>query len=87
VTFKLPGIAASDAQGVSLVGDFNDWDIRANRMKRLKNGDYAIKLNLEPGKDYQFRYLIDESRWENDWNADGYVKNPFGDSDNSVVKV
>ena len=87
VTFRLPKVAAPDAETVSIVGDFNDWNGQSDRMKRLKNGDYTIKLNLEPGKDYQFRYLIDESQWENDWNADCYVKSPFGDTDNSVVKV
>lgn len=87
VTFKLPRTAAAEAKRVSIVGDFNDWDSHANRMKRLKNGDFSIKIHLEPGRDYQFRYLIDESRWENDWQADSYVKSPFGDSENSVVKV
>lgn len=85
VTFRLPKIAASDAKNVCIVGDFNNWNIRANPMKKLKNGDYTIKLDLEPGKEYQFRYFIDESKWENDWNADKYVKSLYGDSDNSVV--
>jgi 1,4-alpha-glucan branching enzyme len=85
VTFTLPKIAASDAKNVCIVGDFNNWNIRANPMKKLKNGDYTVKLDLEPGKEYQFRYFINESKWENDWNADKYVKSLYGDSDNSVV--
>ncbi|MBW2108797.1 MAG: response regulator [Deltaproteobacteria bacterium] len=87
VTFRLPKIAAEDAKRVCVVGDFNDWRSDAAPMKRLKNGDYAVKLELQTGREYQFRYLIDESKWENDWNADGYVRSPFGDCDNSVVKV
>ena len=87
VTFRLPKIAAVGAKSVHIVGDFNDWSIYANPMKRLKNGDYTIRLELEPAREYQFRYLIDESKWENDWNADKYVKSPYGDSDNSVVIV
>ncbi len=85
VTFRLPKIAASDAKNVCIVGDFNNWNIHADPMKKLKNGDYTIKLDLEPGKEYQYRYFIDESKWENDWNADKYVKSLYGDSDNSVV--
>ena len=85
VTFRLPKIAASDAKSVCIVGDFNNWNIHANPMKKLKNGDYTIKLDLEPRKEYQYRYFIDESKWENDWNADKYVKSLYGDSDNSVV--
>ena len=87
VTFRLPSIAAPSAKSVCIVGDFNDWNIHGNRMKKLKNGDYYITLNLEPGREYQFRYFIDESKWENDWNADRYVKSPVGDSDNSVIEV
>jgi 1,4-alpha-glucan branching enzyme len=85
VTFRLPKIATPKAKNVCIVGDFNNWNIRANPMKKLKNGDYTIKLDLEPGREYQFRYFIDESRWENDWNADKYVRSLYGDSDNSVV--
>ena len=87
VTFRLPKIAAENAHYVYIVGDFNRWNIYDNPMKKLKNGDFTITLELEPGREYQFRYLIDELKWENDWNADKYVKSPFGDSDNSVVIV
>jgi len=87
VTFRLPRVAAPGAKNVSVVGDFNDWNIYANRMKKLKSGEFTLTLELKPGKEYQFRYLIDETNWENDWNADKYVKSPFGDSDNSVVVV
>ncbi len=85
ITFRLPKAAAPDAKSVYIVGDFNNWDLHANPMKKLKKGDYTIKLDLEPGREYQFRYLIDELKWENDWDADKYVQNPYGDSDNSVV--
>lgn len=87
VTFRLPGDAACDAMRVAVVGDFNNWDASANPMKKLKSGDYTTCIELEAGKEYQFRYLIDETRWENDREADKYVKSPYGDSDNSVVVV
>ena len=87
VTFRLPSVAAPGAKNVCIVGDFNNWNTRANPMKRLENGDYEISLQVKPKKEYHFRYLIDDSKWENDWNADKYVKSPLGDSDNSVVVV
>jgi DNA-directed RNA polymerase omega subunit len=87
VTFRLPSVAAVKAQSVHIVGDFNDWNIHGSPMKKAQNGDYTITLDLTPGKEYHFRYLIDESKWENDWNADKYVRSPYGDSDNSVVIV
>ena len=87
VTFTLPGVAAEDATDVCIVGDFNNWDTRSDPMHKLRNGDYRINLDLYPGSEYQFRYLIDGSRWENDWSADRYVKTPFGDADNSVIII
>lgn len=85
VTFRLPKIAAKGAKSVCLVGDFNNWSIYEHSMKRSSAGDYSITLELETNREYSFRYLIDETMWENDWNADKYVKSPYGDSDNSVV--
>jgi len=87
VTFRLPRIAAPKANSVCIVGEFNNWNIYATPMKKLKSGDFKITLNLESGQEYQFRYLIDGDKWENDWNADKYVKSPYGDSDNSVIIV
>jgi 1,4-alpha-glucan branching enzyme len=86
VTFRLPRVAAPDAKAVCIVGDFNGWSIYANPMKKLRTGDFTITLEVEPGREYQFRYLIDEHKWENDWNADKYVKSPYG-TDNSVIVV
>jgi 1,4-alpha-glucan branching enzyme len=85
VTFRLPKVAAPDAKSVSIVGDFNNWNTHANPMKKLKDGDYSIHLDLEPGREYQFRCLIDELKWENDRNADKYARSVYGNCDNSVV--
>jgi 1,4-alpha-glucan branching enzyme len=83
-TFRLPGGAALKARKVTIVGDFNNWDKEATPMKKLKNGDFTITLGLAPGREYRFRYLIDGKKWENDWCADKYVKNPYGVEDSVV---
>lgn len=85
VMFRLPEVVAPDAKRVCIVGDFNKWDTNANPMQKLKNGDFTTTFNLEPGREYQFRYLIDESKWINDKNADKYVKSPYENIYNSVV--
>jgi len=87
VTFRLSKSVVQSAAHVHLVGEFNQWNILATPMKRLKNGDFILTLDLEPNRAYQFRYLINQVRWENDENADKYVPTPFGDCDNSVVVV
>lgn len=48
------------------------------------NGDWKYTLELERGREYQFRYLINGEQWLNDPNAAKYVPNPFG-SENFVV--
>lgn len=87
VTFRLPAEAIGPARSVHVLGDFNVWDPFATPMKRLKNGDFTVTINLETDREYQFRYLIDESRWENDWCADSYIPSPFPYCVNSVVIV
>ncbi len=86
-TFRFPGKACPGAKTVHLVGEFNGWDRAATPMKKLKNGDFSVVVILEKGRPYQFRYLIDGSRWENDWQADRYVPTQFGDAENSVVDI
>lgn len=82
VTFYTP--AAIEAESVYLVGDFNDWNEQATLMEPLKDGRFKMTLELEAGKEYQFRYLVNGAEWHNDWEADRYVPNPFS-GDNSVV--
>jgi 1,4-alpha-glucan branching enzyme len=85
VTFELPWQAANGAARVALVGEFNGWDAASTPMKRQRNGAYSVTLDLPRDREYQFKYLIDGERWENDWEADRYVLSPGGDSENSVV--
>jgi len=85
VIFRLPKEAVPDAREVTLPGDFNDWDVSGTRLIKLKNGDFSVSLDLDCGREYKFKYLIDGSRWENDWFADKYVPNSFGTDDSVVV--
>lgn len=84
-TFLVNPEIAPEAEQVFLLGDFNDWDKeQALQMKRMKNGSFKATLDLESGKEYEFRYLIDSETWTNDDAADKYVPSPFG-TENSVV--
>ena|SRR3990172_8394096 len=85
VTFMLPKAAAPDAKCVTIVGDFNGWDTVETPLKKLKNSDVKVTLELLCDREYRFRYLIDANRWENDWFADRYVPNCYGCDDSVVV--
>lgn len=84
VTFTLP--ANVDAKSACLCGDFNNWDMESAPMEKDKNGNLSAAIVLAAGQDYKFRYCIDNTRWENDPDADAQVPNPFG-SEDSIVKV
>ena len=45
-----------------------------------------MTVDLDAGRAYRFRYLLDGQRWDNDWAADAYVRNDFG-GDDSVVDL
>ena len=85
VTFRLPKNAVPEAQKITVVGDFNNWNKEDILMTRFNTGDFAVTLELETGKEYRYRYLIDGSHWENDWCADKYVPNSYGCDDSVVV--
>jgi 1,4-alpha-glucan branching enzyme len=83
VTFELP--SNMWAERVNLVGEFNDWDTTATPMKRDRSdANWKAILELETGKSYCFRYLIDGKEWQNDWHADHHEENPYGSYDSVV---
>ena len=87
VTFELPKDelpADLNVEHVHLAGEFSNWDPATLPMKRAKGGAFRITVELEPGREYQFRYLVNGELWCNDWRADAYVPGGLGE-DNSVV--
>jgi 1,4-alpha-glucan branching enzyme len=81
VTFKLP--VEINSETVQLYGEFNNWV--GQEMTRPKKGGFSLSMTLEAGRNYQFRYLLDGSRWINDNEADRFVPNPFGSEDSVLV--
>ncbi|MBX2928288.1 MAG: isoamylase early set domain-containing protein [Saprospiraceae bacterium] len=84
-TFTLPAELAPEAKQVLLVGEFNGWNAENGiQMKKQKDGIFKAVVELETGKEFQFRYLVDGQNWLNDNAADKYTPTPFG-VENSVV--
>lgn len=79
VTFR---IAPEEATEVAVLTEANGWT--PIPMQQLKSGEFKARVKLPAGQRYQFRYLVDGSRWANDEAADAYVPNEHG-SENSVV--
>lgn len=83
VTFELSGNTAKEKACV--IGEFNEWKPDSKPMKRRKNGNFYSTIQLDSGKEYRFRYLLDGERWENEPAADRYDPNPFGGKDSVVI--
>ena len=85
VTFQIPAEQVSGASKVNLLGEFTDWKENALNMRKLKDGSFTRTVDLEVGKEYAFRYLVDETVWHNDAEADAYQPTNVSMEENSVV--
>ena len=84
VTFRVdPRVGAQTA---AVCGEWNGWSADADVMQPDSEGGFSLRVDLEAGRAYRFRYLLDGHRWDNDWAADAYQPNDFG-GDDSVVDL
>jgi 1,4-alpha-glucan branching enzyme len=72
-----------EAKEVFLVGDFNNWDTKSDRLAK-KKGCFQKTMRLAPGE-YQYKFFID-GEWHCDPAAPKQVPNRFGTL-NSVIRV
>lgn len=86
VFFKFNSYLADEGTKIAIVGDFNDWNPRKNKMKRTKIGDFVSSIQIPLDNVYQFRYLINDDRWEADKEADGLIE-PYTKTINSLIIV
>ena len=87
VTFSVDADLITGAKEVALLGEFNAWDPSDFTMRKLKDGSFTKTIELEVGREYQFRYLVDGERWINDKEADKYTYSGVAAEENSVVAL
>jgi 1,4-alpha-glucan branching enzyme len=73
------------ANSVEIFGLNNDWE-NATILKRKKDGTFSTEVNLPRDTRHEFKYLVDDSNWVNEPEADTEVPNPFGGT-NSVITL
>jgi predicted carbohydrate-binding protein with CBM48 len=79
-------LAAPGAAGVTLVGDFNDWDTRATPMRRsLASATWTVSLPVARGR-HVYSFVVDGRRWVPDPAAPLAPEDGFG-SASSVILV
>lgn len=88
VTFSLPLEALGDATEALLLGDFNNWNPEnAPILSVQPDGTLKAEILLEPGKTYEYRFLLNDGRWVNDFAAQSYVYRSELNVENSVITV
>ncbi len=85
VTFRMPPL--DGVVELYLCGEFNNWHTAGAPLTQEPDGSWVATLVLQAGKSYRFRYLDNQGRWLNDWDADAYVPNDFGTEDSVVDLV
>lgn len=79
-------IVAGDAHRVSLVGDFNDWDVAATPLQRVsEQGLWSVVVPLTPGR-HVYSFVVDGTQWVPDSAAPRAPEDEFGGA-NSIVFV
>ncbi|HEX2967158.1 MAG TPA: isoamylase early set domain-containing protein [Syntrophorhabdaceae bacterium] len=74
---------APEAQQVSVVGCFNNWDPRANFLESDGNGVWSCTLSIEPGE-HEYRFIVD-GMWCDD--PDNLMRRPNGLGTENCVLV
>ena len=88
ITFSLPLEALGQATEALLLGDFNNWNPKeATKLTVQPDGTLRADVLLEPGKTYEYRFLLNDGRWINDWKAQRYVYKPELNVENSVITI
>lgn len=88
IIFTLPAEALEGATEVVILGDFNNWSPADEyKLERQQDGTFKTIVFLEEGKSYQYRFLLNDGRWVNDYHAQNYL--PVYDLyiENSVITV
>ena len=86
VTFRLDKKSVGKARKAGIAAEFNDWKADKTPMKLLKSGDFTVTVNLDKGREYQYRYVVD-GQWITDEAADKLVQTGVDNAQNSVVIV
>ena len=83
---KVKFIAAfENAETIEILGLNSDWE-NPIEMNRKKDGSFSCDVSLPKNTQHEFKYLINETIWVNEPEADGENPNVFGGS-NSVINI
>lgn len=74
-----------NAETVEILGLNSDWK-NSIIMSKKKDGTFSADVNLPKDSRHEFKYLVNETEWINDPEADSHELNEFGGA-NSVISL
>lgn len=89
VSFRLAAEFVANASEGILLGDFNNWNPEEGvQLQKNEDGSMAAEISLISGKTYQYRYLLNDGRWVNDFSGSTTWVEAFGHYvENNIVEV
>jgi len=73
-----------NAETVAIAGLNGDWQNLVT-MSKKKDGTFTAEVSLPKESQHEFKYVIDETLWVNDPEADKEATNEFGGSNSVLV--
>jgi len=74
-----------NAETIEILGLNSDWE-NSVVMSRKKDGSFTCDVSLPKNTQHEFKYLVNETIWFNEPEADSENPNIFG-SRNSVINI
>lgn len=75
---------ADEAETIAILGLNSDWNTSVI-MSKKKDGSFSADVNLPKDSTHEFKYLVNETLWLNEPEADTEVPNEFGGSNSVIV--
>jgi hypothetical protein len=74
-----------NAETIEILGLNSDWE-NSIVMSKKKDGSFSADVNLPKDSTHEFKYLVNESEWLNEPEADTVAPNVYGGT-NSVISL
>lgn len=78
-------MSVENAETIEILGLNSDWE-NSVIMSKKKDGSFTCDINLPKDSNQEFKYLVNETLWINEPEADEEKQNEFGGT-NSVINL
>lgn len=76
--------SVENAETIEILGLNSDWE-NSVVMSKKKDGSFTADVNLPKDSKHEFKYLVNETLWINEPEADGEAPNVYGGSNSLLV--